>query len=71
MDQKKTPRTEQLEELRLYDLNDLEPILGRSRRTLLRYIYDGKLPARKVGGRWGVTKADLERFMNGEMNGDL
>ena len=34
-------------------------ILGKTRRQLLYMIEQGKLPAKKVGGRWVVERDDL------------
>lgn len=50
-------------DLQLYTLTDLEPILGVSHRTLLRYTKDGKLRAKKIGAKWRVTRAALEEFL--------
>lgn len=55
-----------LEEMRLYTLSEIEPIIGVTHRTLQQYIYDGKLKAVKIGGRWKVTETELKRFTGGE-----
>ncbi len=34
-------------------------ILGKTRRQLLYMIEQGKIPAKKVGGRWVVERDDL------------
>lgn len=52
-------------ELRLYDLKDLQKILGVSYRTLLKYVGSGELKARKIGREWKVTQANLDAFING------
>lgn len=61
---------EELDNLKYYSLADIEPVIGVSHRTLLRYIKDGKLKAVKLGGRWKVSAAELERFLQGE-NGNV
>jgi excisionase family DNA binding protein len=40
-------------------------ILGISRRTALRWIYEGKLKAVKLGGGrlWRIRESDLKRFI--------
>lgn len=49
----------------LYDVNDMIAILGISRRTIMTYIKNGKLPCVKIGGKWKITKEALEKFCKG------
>ena len=51
---------------KLYNLAEIEEILGVKRQTLLNYIKSGQLEAVKVGGKWKVKKATLEKIMLGE-----
>jgi excisionase family DNA binding protein len=37
-----------------------------SRPTYLKYVYDGKIRAKKVGKGWKVLKSELDRFLKGE-----
>jgi len=37
-----------------------------SRPTYLKYVYEGKIRAKKVGKGWKVLKSELERFLRGE-----
>ena len=46
----------------LYTLQDIAPVIGVTYRTLLNYIYAGKLPARKICGSWRVTESDIKAF---------
>lgn len=55
-----------LEDIRLYTLTEIEPILGVTHRTLLSYIKDGRLKGIKVGGKWKVSEDNLKKFINGE-----
>jgi len=55
-----------LENITLYTLTEIEPILGVTHRTLLSYIKDGKLKGVKVGGKWKVSEENLKKFINGE-----
>ena len=48
---------------KLYNLADLEPVLGVSRRTLLSYISNGKLRAFKLGQKWKVTESALAELL--------
>lgn len=59
-------RTKQIEDFTLYTLTELEPILGVTHRTLLSYVKSGKLKAIKIGGKWKVSKDNLQKFINGE-----
>lgn len=59
-------RTESLSNLRLYTLTELEPIIGVSHLTLLRWVKDGKLKATKIGRKWRVSEENLRAFVNGE-----
>lgn len=52
------------ERLLTYTLTELESILGVTHRTLLQYVKDGRLPAKKIGGKWRVTAENLEKFVN-------
>jgi len=51
--------------LKLYTLQELEPILEVTTRSLLQYIKDGKLKAVKIGGRWKVSESNLQDYVNG------
>lgn len=55
-----------MEDIKLYDLKDLEELLKVNNRTLLKYIKEGRLKAVKVGQRWIVTETNLLSFLNGE-----
>jgi len=55
-----------LEDIRLYTLTELEPVLGVTHRTLQSYIKDGRLKGVKIGGKWKVSEESLQRFLNGE-----
>lgn len=61
-----TNRTAALEELKVYTLTEIEPILGVTHRTLLNYVKDGRLKAVKIGGKWKVSGENLRKFINGE-----
>ena len=55
-----------LDNIRLYTLTELEPILGVTHRTLQSYIKDGRLKGVKIGGKWKVSEEVLRKFINGE-----
>lgn len=64
--EKRLDRLANMEAFRLYSLTELEEILGVTHRTLLDYVKQGKLKARKIGGKWKVTEENLKLFINGE-----
>jgi excisionase family DNA binding protein len=52
----------------LLSLEETALILGIGRSTIYRAVHDGELPfpVHRIGGRWYVPKAGLQRFLNGE-----
>ena len=63
-DNQQNPKKDITERLTMYTLTEIEGILGVSHRTLLQYVKDGKLPAKKIAGKWRVTAENLEKFVN-------
>lgn len=57
---------EDLRDIRIYTLQELEPLLGVTHRTLLSYVKSGRLKAVKIGGKWRVTRDTLDKFLKGE-----
>lgn len=49
----------------MYNVKEIAQILEVTPRTVMRYIADGKLKCVKVGGKWKITKENLEAFCNG------
>ena len=49
----------------MYDVKETAQILGVTTRTIMNYIRDGKIKAQKVGGKWKISKENLESFCNG------
>ena len=37
-------------------------------KTIRRYIYDGKLSAKKIGRQWRVDEESIDEFLNGPSN---
>ena len=52
-----------MSELKFYTVNDLIELLGVTRRTIYRYIGEGKLEGVKLGKSWRFTPKDIEDFM--------
>ena len=55
-----------LDDIRLFTLTELEPILGVTHRTLQEYIKNGRLMGVNIGGKWKITEENLRKFLNGE-----
>jgi excisionase family DNA binding protein len=49
-------------EVRIFELRDVAARLGISTTTLRRYIRQGDLAGKKVGGRWLISQAALEQY---------
>lgn len=64
--EREAKRAAELEEMKVYNLTEIEPILGVTHRTLLTYIKDGRLKSVKIGGKWKVSGENLRKFINGE-----
>lgn len=55
-------------EIKLYTLLELSKILGITDVTLRRYIKDGRLRARKIGGAFHVSEESFREFVSGVKN---
>lgn len=53
-----------VEGIKLYNIGEISELLQTTRRTIYRYIKDGKLQAIKIGGQWKVTEQALKDFLN-------
>ena len=52
--------------IELYTVKQVAYLLRVSERTVMNYLKDGRIKGQKVGGKWRITKAEIERFVNGE-----
>lgn len=52
--------------IKLYDLKEVSEILNVTERTVLTYLYDGKLKGQKIKRKWRVSEQNLKNFLNGE-----
>lgn len=52
-----------MENNELYTLDEVSERVKLARRTLYRYVRDGRLKAVKIGNQWRVSAADLADFM--------
>jgi excisionase family DNA binding protein len=51
---------------RRYSIPEVAAAIGVTARTVKRYIKDGKLHAKKIGGGWRISGGALKRFMDDE-----
>lgn len=51
------------DELRLLTLREAAAILQVSKRTLLRMIQQGEVPAFKVGGQWRIRESQFKKWV--------
>lgn len=53
---------EELQKYRLYTIKEIEPVIGKSRQSIIRYINEGKLKAIKLGNQWRISEEALKEF---------
>jgi excisionase family DNA binding protein len=53
---------------KLYSITDLTKILDLHPKTILRFIHEGKIIARKIGRTWRVSEDDLKAFCYCELS---
>jgi excisionase family DNA binding protein len=54
----------------LYSIEKVSELLDVHKKTVLRYIREGKLKANKVGGRWCIHGNDLTSFVGAKENSE-
>lgn len=52
---------------KLYSVKDLAEILKLHPKTILRFIHEGKIQAKKIGRTWMVEESDLKSFAHAEL----
>lgn len=57
-------------ELKLYSVSELSTILKLHPKTILRFINEGKIQARKIGRSWMVSEDDLKRYCHSELSSE-
>jgi excisionase family DNA binding protein len=57
-------------ELKLYSVSDLTTILKLHPKTILRFIKEGKIKARKIGRSWMVSEDDLKSYCHSELSSE-
>jgi len=51
-----------IEVLELLTVRECAAIFGTKQRRVQQFIQEGRLKANKIGGRWFVTREEVERF---------
>ena len=52
------------DEIGLYSCSDVAEVMGMTPRAIQKKMARGEIKARKIGGRWTTTKADLQEYIN-------
>ena len=55
-------------EPKLYSISELTNILKLHPKTILRFIHEGKIKARKIGRSWMISEVDLKIYCHGELS---
>ncbi|MBU1105690.1 MAG: helix-turn-helix domain-containing protein [Candidatus Riflebacteria bacterium] len=50
-----------------YSVDDLTKILKLHRKTILRFIKEKKIGARKIGRSWMISEKELKSYVHGEL----
>lgn len=49
---------------KMYTISEVSALLRLDRKTITRYIDNGKLKASWFGNRWRIKKEEVERFID-------
>ena len=52
-----------VDDIKVYTITEIAVLLKVNRRTVWNYIKEGKLVAKKVGGKWLITEKNLKDFV--------
>jgi predicted site-specific integrase-resolvase len=61
----------EIQDIKLYNLQELKEILNVSERTLLTYLKRGKLKGQKINKRWQISERNLKAFIHGDTHPDI
>ena len=53
----------------LITVSDTAKLLGRSTEQVRRYLREGELPGRRLGGQWFIDRTDAEAFLSRRQEG--
>ena len=60
------PLTEEEKANRPFTVQEAAEYLQVRQETILRWIYDKKIKAGKVGGTWRIKRSEIDRLIEGE-----
>jgi len=46
-------------------IREVTEVLGMSKKTMHRYLVDGTMPGTKVGRKWFIPKASIDKIIKG------
>jgi excisionase family DNA binding protein len=49
---------------KVYTVDEVANLLDVSVKTIRRYIYSGKIAAKKIGGQWRITQEQVDDYLN-------
>ncbi len=55
-----------MNEKEIMTVKELCDYLRLSKKTILRILKAGQIPARKVGGSWRILKSEVDKYLKGE-----
>ena len=51
--------------MNMYTLSEISGLLSVTEQSIRKYIKDGLLKARKIGGKWMISEENLKQYLNG------
>ncbi len=55
----------------VWEVKPIAEAIGRTPRQAYHLLETGRLPARKVGGRWCASRSGLRKFFAAVVNGEV
>lgn len=52
-------------------VKDVSIYLNLAKSTIYKLAQEGKLPGRKIGGRWRFSRAELDRWLQHPIEADI
>jgi hypothetical protein len=55
----------------VWGVDGIGKVIGRNARQTFHLIDTGKLPVKKIGGRWCASRSGLRKFFAGVLSGEV
>lgn len=52
--------------VKTYSIKETAELLQVTTRTIQNYIFDKRLPAQKIGGKWHIAEDNIKSFLEGK-----